>query len=343
MPLVTSKELLLHAQGEGYAVGAFNANNMELVKAVIQAAVEEKAPVILQISQGAIKYAGLEMATAMVRTAAELVDVPVVLHLDHGTDFLQNVKCLRAGFTSLMYDGSATPLAENIGVTRKITEIAHGVGIPVESELGKIPQITDYLSAKEIDELRFKKTPREAVAILREKAGAKVEALMADPKEAGRFARETGCDSLAAATGSIHGVWDDIWPLRIDRVKELRAATDLPLVSHGSSGVLRTPEEAKEKGIELREGEGTLQDAIKAGISKVNVATAVSLAFLKAVREQWEKTPTERDMRKILLPGQEAAKELVREYIRLLGSSGKASAFTRRGEGLAASEIKHHE
>src|SRR5512136_1084886 len=106
MPLVTSRELLLTAQKEGYAIGAFNANNMELAKAVVQAAVEEESPVILQISQGAIKYAGLEMATAIVRTAAELVDVPVVLHLDHGTDFIQNVQCLRAGFTSLMYDGS---------------------------------------------------------------------------------------------------------------------------------------------------------------------------------------------------------------------------------------------
>src|SRR5512145_50258 len=123
MPLVTSKEMLQDAQAGGYAVGAFNANNMECVQAVIETAEEEQAPVILQVSQGAIKYAGLEFATQLVKTAAELATVPVVLHLDHGTDFLQNVQCLRAGFTSLMFDGSAMPLEENIKVTAKITEI----------------------------------------------------------------------------------------------------------------------------------------------------------------------------------------------------------------------------
>src|SRR3990172_10172962 len=121
MPLVTSKEMLQSAQAGGYAVGAFNANNMECVQAVIEKAEEEQAAVILQVSQGAIAYAGLEFASLLVKTAAELATVPVVLHLDHGTDFLQNVRCLRAGFTSLMFDRSALPLEENIKTTAKIT------------------------------------------------------------------------------------------------------------------------------------------------------------------------------------------------------------------------------
>jgi fructose-bisphosphate aldolase class II len=150
MPLVTSNELLLEAQREGYAIGAFNANNMECVKAVIEAAEEERAPVILQVSQGAVKYAGLRMATEMVKTVAEEASVPVVLHLDHGTSFLQNVQCLHAGFTSLMYDGSAEPLDKNIEVSAKICEIAHAVGLPVEAELGKIPKIEDYVTAETI-------------------------------------------------------------------------------------------------------------------------------------------------------------------------------------------------
>ena len=136
MALVTSKELLRQAQAEGFAVGAFNANNMECVRAVVEAAEEERAPVILQVSQGAIKYAGLEMATAMVKTMAEQAGVPVVLHLDHGTSYDQNVQCLHAGFTSLMFDGSALPLDENIKISAKIAEMAHVVGIPVEAELG---------------------------------------------------------------------------------------------------------------------------------------------------------------------------------------------------------------
>src|SRR3990170_4129655 len=146
MPLVTSKEMLQQAQAGGYAVGAFNANNMECVQAVIETAEEEQSPVILQVSQGAIAYAGLEFASLLVKTVAELATIPVVLHLDHGTDFDQNVRCLRAGFTSLMYDGSAKPLDENIAVTRKIAEIAHACDIPVEAELGKIPKIEDYES-----------------------------------------------------------------------------------------------------------------------------------------------------------------------------------------------------
>ncbi len=339
MPLVTSKELLQDAQARGYAVGAFNANNMECVKAVVEAAEEERAPVILQVSQGAIKYAGLRMATTMVSTIAEEASVPVVLHLDHGTSYLQNLQCLHVGFTSLMFDGSALPLEENIAVTAKIAEAAHSCGLPVEAELGKIPTIEDFFTGDEMNELR-KKSIAEQVAVLREKCGPKVESLMADPSQAQSFVERSGIDSLAAAMGSVHGMWDDLCLLRSDRIEAIKKATGVPLVCHGSSGVVRTRAEAKAKGIELAKNECTLEEAVKLGVCKVNVATAVSMAFLRGCKEAFEKRPMEKDFRKILLPGLSAAKELVRSYIKLFDASGKAGAGEAK---IASAEIKHHE
>jgi fructose-bisphosphate aldolase class II len=338
MALVTSKELLLQAQKDGYAIGAFNANNVETVKAVIEAAEEERSPVILQVSQGAIKYAGLEIASGIVKASAHAASVPVVLHLDHGTSFAQNAQCLHAGFTSLMYDGSAEELETNIQVSARICEMAHAVGLPVEAELGKIPKIEDYTTAEEAEELRSR--PRaEQVEMLRRKAGPNVEQLMADPNQAERFVKTTGIDSLAAAVGSIHGMWADIWPLRRDRIEGLRKATNLPLVCHGSSGVIRTRKEAADNRIELMANECTLEEAVQIGICKVNVATAVSMAFLRGAWEAFQKTPKEKDLRKILLPGLKEAKELVRSYMRLFGSSGRVGGAAA-GE---ASQIKHSE
>jgi len=338
MPLVTSRELLQDARANGYAVGAFNANNLESVRAVIEAAEEERAPVILQVSQGAIRYAGLKMATAMVVTAAEEASVPVVLHLDHGTSYDQNIQCLHVGFTSLMYDGSAEPLEKNMEVSAMISAAARAVGLPVEAELGKIPLIEDFVSTEEANELR-RKSPADQVARLRELAGPKVESLMADPSQAKMFVERTGIDSLAAAMGSIHGMWGDIWPLRRDRIEKLAKATDVPLVCHGSSGVIRTRADADAKGIELKPNECTLEEAVKIGVSKVNVATAVSMAFLRGAREAWDERPMEKDLRKILLPGLQAAKELVRGYMRLFASSGKIAGAS----SAATSEVKHAE
>ena len=149
MPFVTLREVLQNAQQEGYAVGAFNANNMEIVKAIMEAAVEERSPVILQASQGALRYAGLNYITAMVRAAAEEADVPVVLHLDHGTSFEQTMLCLRYGFSSVMFDGSRYPLEENIARTAKVAEVAHAMGATVEGELGKIGGTEDDISVDE--------------------------------------------------------------------------------------------------------------------------------------------------------------------------------------------------
>ena len=212
MPLVTSKEVLTKAQREGYAVGAFNANNLEYVQAIIDAAEEEKAPVILQASQGAINYAGLDMIVAMVRTAAEKATVPVVLHLDHGTSYEQNVRCLRAGFTSLMFDGSKLPSEENAAITKRIVEMAHVVGVPVEAELGQVPTAGNI-------------------------TWEDVEALMTDPEEAKRFVEETGVDFLAVAVGSVHKMTAQAAKIDVERTKKIAELTGVPLVLHGASGV----------------------------------------------------------------------------------------------------------
>jgi fructose-bisphosphate aldolase class II len=213
MPLVTTKEMLKAALQGHFAVGAFNANNMEMVQAIVEAATEERAPVILQVSQGAIRYAGLSFAAGLVKIAAANTDVPVALHLDHGTDFEQNVLCLREGFTSLMFDGSDLPLDENIRISRTVCDIAHICGIPVETELGKV--------------LKRGATPEE------------VQDAMAKPEEAKRFIRETGADSLAVAIGSVHALLSQAATLDIERLEAIhQAIPEVPLVLHGASGVL---------------------------------------------------------------------------------------------------------
>ena len=307
MPLVSSKEWMLKAQKEKFGIGAFNANNMEFIEAIVEVAEEMQAPVIIQVSQGAIKYAGLEMATEMVKAAAALASVPVVLHLDHGTDYLQNVKCLRAGFSSLMFDGSALSLEDNIKMTAKISEMSHACNIPVEAELGKVLQIGDNNSAETI------------------------EKAMTQPDEAVNFVTKTKIDSLAVAIGSVHAMKDRTAKLDIPRLKKIRAALqaancDIPLVLHGSSGV--DPESIKE--------------GIANGLCKINVATQLSVSFVKAIGEAYNKNPNEKDMRKILLPGKNAVKDRVREYMGFFGCKGKGIIAGAKS-GIQSSEIKHHE
>ncbi len=286
MPLVTSKEILQRALEDHFAVGAFNANNMEQIQAIVEVAQEERAPVILQVSQGAIRYAGLAFAAGMVKIAASMVDVPVVLHLDHGTSFEQNVLCLREGFTSLMFDGSKLPFEENVAITHRICEIAHIAGIPVEAELGKVLQAADGVTA------------------------AEVEAAMTDPDQALEFVQRTGADSLAVAVGSIHGMTGREATLDIDRIERIRRKVNLPLVLHGSSGVKHE----------------SVLAAIEHGICKINVATYLNQAFVEAMKDSLAAKPDVVDPRKHLAPAREAVKERVREKIRLFGSNGRISA-----------------
>jgi len=282
--LVTGKELLDHANKHGYAVGAFNINNMEIVQAIIEAAEETNSPVILQASQGGIKYAGIEYIAALGKVAAQKAKVPVALHLDHGTDFDQVMLCIRYGFTSVMIDGSKHPLKENIELTKKVVEVAHAVGVSVEAELGKIGGTEDDIT---VDEW---------------------EATFTDPDEAKLFVEETGVDSLAVAVGTAHGVYKGEPKLDFDRIKTIKELVGIPLVLHGSSGV---PADSIKK-------------AIEAGINKINIDTDLRVAFTKAMKDFLRENPDNIDPRKILTPARKAMKEVIKEKIILFGSSGKA-------------------
>ena len=288
MSFVTTKEMLKEAQKGRYGIGAFNANNMEIIQAIIETAEEEKSPVILQASQGAIKYAGLDMIVAIVKVMAEKADVPVALHLDHGTDYYQNIKCLRAGFTSLMYDGSKLPFDENVKMTKKVVEMAHACDIPVEAELGQIGKMGD--------------SDEPGVALDR------VKESMAVPEEAVKFVELTEIDFLAAAVGTIHGCRTPFAKLDIPRIEKIRELTGVPLVLHGASGA---DDEEIKKGI-------------AAGICKINIDTRIRMQFTEKMREVIKTNPQEIDPRKILGPAKEAAKEIIRDRIRVFGSSGKA-------------------
>lgn len=282
--LVTGKQILEHADQNGYAVGAFNVNNMEIIQAIAEAAGDLKAPVILQASQGAIKYAGVEYITSLVKTTAELVDVPMALHLDHGTDFEEIMKCIRNGFTSVMIDASKHELEENIRLTKEIVRIAHSVGVSVEAELGKIGGTEDQIVVSE------------------------AEATYTDPEEARIFVEETGVDSLAIAVGTAHGVYKGEPKVDIERIKEIDRVVPVPLVLHGSSGV---PYD-------------TLENAVKAGIRKINIDTDIRASFAGAVKEFVESNPEEIDPRKILKPARARMDDTVKEKIKVFGSDGKA-------------------
>lgn len=283
MSFVTLCEVLAEAQKHHYAVGAFNANNMEIVQAIIEAAEEERAPVILQASQGALKYAGIEYITAMVKAAAQKATVPVVLHLDHGTSFAQAMQCLRYGFSSVMFDGSKYPLAENIAKTRQVVQVAHAMGVSVEGELGRIGGTEDDIS---VDER---------------------EAFFTDPAEAEQFVRETGIDALAVAIGTAHGPYKGEPVLDFERLAAIKKVVPVPLVLHGASGV---PAESIRKAIEL-------------GVCKINIDTELRQAFVRGVQRVIREHPDEIDPRKILGPAKEAMKAVVKEKMCLFGCAGR--------------------
>lgn len=283
MPLVNLNEIMERAEREKYAVGAFNCNNMEIIQAIVEAAVEENSPVIIQASQGAIKYAGLDYIIALVKTAADNNDIPICLHLDHGTDFNQVKDCIDRGFSSVMYDGSQHSLEENIRITKEVLEIARPKNVSVEGELGKIGGTEDDVHVDEAD------------------------ANYTDPEDAKRYVDETGVDALAVAIGTAHGQYKGEPKLRFDILEEIKKRVEIPIVLHGSSGV---PDEAIIRAIEL-------------GVRKINIDTNIREAFVKGVHKAIEGNPQEIDPRKILGPAKAEMKEIVREKIRLFGSAGK--------------------
>lgn len=216
MALVTTKQLLLDAQKDGYAVGAFNVENMEMVQAVVAAAEELKAPVIMQTTPSTVKYADLAYFYENVKVAAEKASVPVVMHLDHGSSFELAMQALRTGYTSIMIDGSHEGFEENIAISKAVVDACHPSGIPVEAELGKVGGKEDDLDGGDGDPYT-------------------------DPKEAVDFVNRTGIDSLAVAIGTAHGVYKGIPKLDVERLSEICEVVSIPLVLHGTSGV---PDEA---------------------------------------------------------------------------------------------------
>lgn len=284
MPLVPMKTLLDKAEREHYAVGAFNCNNMEIVQAIVAAAEAENAPVVIQASQGAIKYAGLPYIMALVRAAADQTQVPIAMHLDHGTGFEQCIRCIQAGFTSVMVDGSKLALPENIALTNKVVEIARLAGVSVEAEMGKIGGVEDDIFVHER------------------------EACFTDPAEAETFVQATGVDALAVAIGTAHGQYKGEPKLDFERLTAIKERVKIPIVLHGSSGV---PDDA-------------IVEAVKRGVSKVNIDTNIRENFVAAIRQVLNDDAKVIDPRKVLGPAKERAIEVIRQKIRVFGSSGKA-------------------
>lgn len=212
MALVTSKKILIDAKEKGYAVPAFNVENMEMAMAVIKAANELKSPVIIQTTSSTLKYAKSKVYQSILKTLAENVDIPIVMHLDHGESYALAAQAIRDGYTSVMIDGSHYSFEDNIALTRKVVELGNACGIPIEGELGKVGGKEDELDGGTGD----KNT---------------------DPQEAAEFVKKTGIDSLAIAIGTAHGIYKGTPKIDVDRIKQIRKLVDIPLVLHGTTGV----------------------------------------------------------------------------------------------------------
>ena len=304
--LITNRDLLNSARQKAYAVGAFNINNLESLLAVAEAAVEEKSPVIIAVTPSAIKYAGLAYLAKIAKTAAESALVPMSLHLDHGENFETASKCIDAGFTSVMIDGSFLKFGENVALTKRVVDFAHPKGVSVEAELGRLAGVEE--------------------STVEEK-----EAVLTDPNAAKEFVETTGVDALAVAIGTSHGAYKFKAEPKLDfeRLKLIKEKIDVPLVLHGASSVPQwIIEKAVKYGAELTGAKGIpeehIKKAISLGIAKINIDTDLRLAFTATIREFLANSPKEFDPRKILGSAKEAMKEVVKGKMHLFGSSGKA-------------------
>ena len=308
MALVTTKEMFAKAINDDYAIGAFNVNNMEIIQGIVDAAQAENAPLILQVSAGARKYAKPAYLTKLVEAAIIDTGVDVALHLDHGEDFDICKKCVDDGFTSVMIDGSTHPFEENIALTKEVVEYAHAHGVVVEAELGKLAGVEDNI-----------------------KVDAR-SATFTDPDEAAEFVERTGVDSLAIAIGTSHGAYKfkgDPY-LDFERLKKIHALIpDTPLVLHGASSVLREfVDRCNEYGGQIPGAQGVPEDMIreaaKYGICKVNIDTDLRLAMTAEIRRVLVENPAEFDPRKYLGPGRDAITRMVQHKIKnVLNCSGR--------------------
>ena len=309
MPLVTTKEMFEKSMKKGFAIGAFNVNNMEIIQAIVDAAEAQKSPVILQASSSAIKYARINYLMKMVEAATENSDIPVAIHLDHGPDFETCKQCIDAGFTSVMIDGSKYDFEENIALTKKVVDYAHERGVVVEAELGKLAGIEDEVNV------------------------SADEAMYTDPEQAKEFVERTGCDSLAIAIGTSHGAYKfkGEAKLRFDILAKIKEKIpNTPIVLHGASTVIPELVETCNKfGGNIPGAKGVpneiLNEASKLGVSKINVDTDLRLAMTASIRKVFAESPEAFDPRKYLLPAREKIQEVVEFKMKnVFGSSNKA-------------------
>ena len=307
--LVTTKEMFKKSMEEHFAIGAFNVNNMEIIQGIMDAAAENKSPVVLQASSSAIKYARIGYLKKMVEAAVEEhPEVPVALHLDHGPDFETCKMCVDAGFTSVMFDGSKYDFEENVRLTKEVVDYAHAHGVVVEAELGKLAGIEDDVNV------------------------AADDAMYTDPEQAREFVERTGCDSLAIAIGTSHGAYKFKGEarLRFDilaKVKELIPNT--PIVLHGASTVIpELVEMCNKYGGDIPGAKGVpdeiLHEASLKGVSKINVDTDLRLAMTAQIRKVFVEEPSAFDPRKYLTPAREEVKATVSHKMKdLFGSANR--------------------
>lgn len=305
--LVNGNEILQKAHTEGYGVGAFNFVNFEMLNSIFMAANEAKSPIIVQASEGAIKYMGIDMVVGMTQTMAKRYPhIPVALHLDHGTSFESCKKAVDAGFTSVMIDASHHPFKENLEMTKEVVAYAHSKGVSVEAELGRLMGIEDNISVDEKD------------------------AVLINPDEAEEFVKATKVDYLAPAIGTSHGAFKFKGEpkLDFDRLQEVKRRTNIPLVLHGASAI---PDYVREAflatGGDLKGSKGVpfafLQEAVKGGINKVNIDTDLRIAFIAEVRKVANADNTQFDLRKFFAPAMESITKVMVERMGILGSAGK--------------------
>ena len=309
MPLVTTSEMFEKAYSGGYAIGAFNVNNMEIIQAITEAAKEEEAPLILQVSSGARKYAKHVYLMKLVEAALEDTGLPIALHLDHGADFEMCKSCIDGGFTSVMIDGSSWPFEENIEITKKVVEYAHERGVVVEGELGQLAGIEDDVQVEHHS--------------------------YTDPSQVQEFVEKTGVDSLAIAIGTSHGAFKfkpgQKPQLRFDILEEVaERLPGFPIVLHGASSVIpELVEKVNKYGGAMPDAigipEDMLRQAAKGAVCKINIDSDLRLAMTASIREHFALNPADFDPRQYLKPAREAIKEMVRrKLVNVLGCSGRA-------------------
>jgi fructose-bisphosphate aldolase class II len=286
MSIVTAKAILT-PRPEGWAIGAFNVHNLEDVQAVVWAAEKSRAPVILMVSESALKYAGAPYISSIARVAAEQTEIPIALQLDHGHSPEIALECMRLGFSAVMIDGSHLGFRDNVALTRKVVEMAKDFGVSVEGELGRI-------GGKEDD-----------TALSAE------EASLADPARAAEFVEATGIDLLAPAIGTVHGFYRREPRLDVERLKVLRSTINVPLVLHGGSD-LPPP---------------VIESVIALGVAKINVGTDLKYAITSGVRDFLLQNPAEYEPRRVFAAGRARAEQLVMERLALFGSVGRAGAW----------------